>query len=403
MSNILFDLELTARRHVEETSGLKLQGQYSGQTQKVVESILDKAKGGLLFIDEAYTLGQGMFGSEACDTLVAAMTDPQYAGLVVVIAGYPKDIDDMLARNAGLKSRFTHTLEFPDWEVNDCVEYFVERAKMKEFEIADGGADILQRGFGELHALDGFGNARDVDAVWKATGRFRADRVIAGDDDRELFKEGDLQQATEELINGRSFAKGKHSMIKNTTLDQQLQTPPCMAIDDLNDNLLEDALLITQVPDIDEEVCAVEVNAERIHPGEHASQGVLSDSGRDSGVSDAVWAELQMVKQAEEKYLEKCLAEEAERIRIQAEMEAQLRTKQLAKEAYEHKMRELQIQHEMAAEKKRQKEKVQERLRAIGNCPAGFTWHKCGSGWRCAGGSHCVSDSELNTSFGFNV
>ena len=175
-----------------------------------------------------------------------------------------------------------------------------------------------------------------------------------------------------------------------------------MAIDDLNDNVLEDALLITQVPDIDEEVCAVEVNAERIHPGEHASQGVLSDSGRDSGVSDAVWAELQMVKQAEEKYLEKCLAEEAERIRIQAEMEAQLRTKQLAKEAYEHKMRELQIQHEMAAEKKRQKEKVQERLRAIGNCPAGFTWHKCGSGWR-AGGSHCVSDSELNTSFGFNV
>jgi len=84
-------------------------------------------------------------------------------------------------------------------------------------------------------------------------------------------------------------------------------------------------------------------------------------------------------------------------------MEAQLRTKQLAKEAYEHKMRELQIQHEMAAEKKRQKDKVQERLRAIGNCPMGFAWHKCGSGWRCAGGSHCVSDSELNTSFGFNV
>lgn len=135
MSNILFDLELTACRHVEETNGLKLQGQYLGQTQKVVESILDKAKGGLLFIDESYMLGQEMFGSEACDTLVAAMTDPQYAGLVVVIAGYPKDIDDMLARNAGLKSRFTHTLEFPDWEDNDCVEYFLERAKMKGFRL----------------------------------------------------------------------------------------------------------------------------------------------------------------------------------------------------------------------------------------------------------------------------
>jgi len=94
----------------------------------------------------------------------------------------------MLARNAGLKSRFTHTLEFPDWEVNDCVKCFLEKANMKGFDIADGGADILQKGFGELQALDGFGNARDVDAVWKATCRFRADRVIASDEN-DLIKD----------------------------------------------------------------------------------------------------------------------------------------------------------------------------------------------------------------------
>ncbi|KAL3783915.1 hypothetical protein ACHAW5_011038 [Stephanodiscus triporus] len=404
MSNILFDLELTARRHVEETSGLMLQGQYLGQTQKVVENILDKAKGGLLFIDEAYTLGQGMFGSEACNTLVAAMTDPRYAGVVVVIAGYPKDIDDMLACNAGFKSRFTHTLDFPDWDVNDCVQCFLERIKMKGFEIADGGADILHKGFGELQALDGFGNARDVDAVWRATCRFRASRVIACNDGRKRFEETDLQQATEELINSRSFAKGKQSMATNATLDQQLQTSQFMESEDLNYNLFEDAPQITQMPEKVEEVRAEEVDTERIDTGEYASQGVLQPAnGRDSGVSDAVWAELQMAKQAEEKYLEKCLAEETERMRIQADIEDQLRLEQLATEAYEQKMRELQIQREMEAAKKRQKEKIQERLRAIGKCPMGFVWHDCGNGWRCAGGSHYVSDSELKKSFSYDM
>ncbi|KAL7555187.1 hypothetical protein ACHAWF_018836, partial [Thalassiosira exigua] len=177
MSDILFDLELTTRKHVEETSGLNLQGQYLGQTAKVVEKALDKAKGGVLFIDEAYTLGQGRFGSEACDTLVAAMTSPKYAGVVVVIAGYPRDIDNMLRSNSGLKSRFTHTLEFPDWDVDDCVNCFVARAEAKGFEIADNGVDLLQQGFKKLKPLDGFGNARDVDAVWRASMRFRADRV----------------------------------------------------------------------------------------------------------------------------------------------------------------------------------------------------------------------------------
>ena len=133
MSDVLFDLGITARKHVEETSGLNLQGQHVGSTKKIVEENLEKAKGGVLFIDEAYTLGEGQYGSEACDTLVAAMTNPQYANIVIVIAGYPKDIDEMLKSNAGLKSRFTHTLEFPDWKAIDCENAVRKRAKLKDF------------------------------------------------------------------------------------------------------------------------------------------------------------------------------------------------------------------------------------------------------------------------------
>lgn len=300
MSDILFDLELTTRRHVVETSGLKMQGQYLGQTQKVVENNLNQARGGLLFIDEAYTLGQGMFGSEACDTLVAAMTDPQYAGLVVVIAGYPKDIDNMLARNAGLKSRFTHTLEFPDWEVDDCVKFFLKKAKMNGFEVPGKGDKILQLGFRALQARDGFGNARDVDAVWKATCRFRADRIIIKGDERKQFAESDLQQATEELINGRNFAREKQPMTKNFALNQQ-QTPPCMDLEDSAYKHHNDAPIIMQAPDEMEEVCANEKNERTIQTGQDKSEEALqSDNGRDPNVSDEIWAELQIAKVTEE-------------------------------------------------------------------------------------------------------
>lgn len=79
-------------------------GEYVGQTKKKVQQKLDAARGGVLFIDEAYELGKGTFGEEALTTILAAMTDPEYK-LVIIIAGYPKDMEKMLARNVRLKSR----------------------------------------------------------------------------------------------------------------------------------------------------------------------------------------------------------------------------------------------------------------------------------------------------------
>ncbi|CAK9039190.1 Protein CbbX, partial [Durusdinium trenchii] len=99
MARILFQLRLLGSENVQETSGLNLTGEYVGQTKKKVEEKLDAAKGGVLFIDEAYELGKGRFGAEACTAIVAAMTDPKYKGVVIIIAGYPGDIDKMLNTN----------------------------------------------------------------------------------------------------------------------------------------------------------------------------------------------------------------------------------------------------------------------------------------------------------------
>jgi hypothetical protein len=334
MSKILFDLDLSSRNHVEETSGLNMQGQYVGQTKDVVESLLDKAKGGVLFIDEAYTLGQGSFGSEACDSLVAAMTNPEYAGVVVVIAGYPKDIDDMLQSNAGLKSRFTHTITFPDWNPNDCVDYYCKKAQSNGFVLRGNAVSILQSGFQKIKELDGFGNARDVDAIWNAATRHRADRIVQMGMPRskeKCFEETDISEAFSELIKGRTAADGKASL-RRRDLDGPLCEPPV----DLSETPPSFSYCESKIDD-NSIVCKADVVAFK-DIAESPSDTELN--GRDSGVSDADWMELQRAKEEEDRYAEQCKAEEEERRRVEAEFAAKLRAKQLAEEAYQKKMEE---------------------------------------------------------------
>ena len=85
-----------------------------------------------------------------------------------------------------------------------------------------------------MHSLEGFGNARDVDAVWKATKRYRADRLMRSNAAGKQFEESDLQQAVDELIKGRSLAKGKKSMVKRAVqsepLSPQLKPNPLLGI-----------------------------------------------------------------------------------------------------------------------------------------------------------------------------
>eukprot|EP00956_Cyclotella_meneghiniana_P042881 scaffold249342_cov62-Cyclotella_meneghiniana.AAC.2 len=400
MSKILYDLNLTGRNHVEETSGLEMQGQYLGQTQVQVRSLLDKAKGGVLFIDEAYTLGQGQFGSEACDSLVAAMTNPEYAGVVVVIAGYPKDIDDMLRSNAGLKSRFTHTISFPDWDPSDCVNCFTDRAQSKGFKLPDNSALTLGSGFKKLATLDGFGNARDVDAIWKAASRYRSDRIVSTDnlDSKEKsFEESDISKAFHEILAGRTAAEGMTSL-RTRHIDDSLSQPPACENNETPSFNYDNSESIDEF--INQETCTVQEDTEESSDEKPENNQA---EGRDIGVSDEVWMELEQVKEAEKRYVEQCKAEEEERKRVEAEIEAQLRAKKIAEDAYRKAMEELQRQRELAAERERKKEMIKQKLRAIGNCPMGFVWHKVGNGWRCAGGSHYVSNEVLNKSFGYDI
>lgn len=166
MANILYQLDIISSDKPIETSGLDLTGEYVGQTKKKVTDILDMACGSVLFIDEAYELGKGIYGWEAMTTILAAMTDPRYSSLVIIIAGYEKDIDSMLNMNPGLKSRFTQYFNFEDWLQSDCQVFFLNLAKRDNYILEDGIDEMLLENFEKLRNRPGFGNGRDVNRIW---------------------------------------------------------------------------------------------------------------------------------------------------------------------------------------------------------------------------------------------
>ena len=116
------------------------------------QSKMEEAKGGVLFIDEAYSLGEGNYGKQAQEKLLAMMTEPEYSDnkMLIILAGYAEDIHAMLERNQGLKSRFGKTLMLPNWEAQHCLEYISHHASDAGFALDKAALPPLRSGFEQL-------------------------------------------------------------------------------------------------------------------------------------------------------------------------------------------------------------------------------------------------------------
>lgn len=121
--------------HLIEVERADLVGEYIGHTAQKTRDLVRKAIGGVLFIDEAYSLARGGekdFGKEAIDTLVKAMEDHKNQ-FVLILAGYPAEIDDFLMTNPGLPSRFPIQIEFPDYTVDQLIQISELMAKERDY------------------------------------------------------------------------------------------------------------------------------------------------------------------------------------------------------------------------------------------------------------------------------
>jgi hypothetical protein len=181
LAQIFRTLGVLDRGHLVETDRSGLVAGYVGQTAPLVTRRFDEADGGMLFIDEAYTLargGEGDFGREAIDTIVKLMEDRRDR-IALVVAGYPDEMAAFLDANPGLRSRFPTTIEFPDYGTADLLTIFESICEAKRYELDDAGRAELRNILDAAPRTKGFGNGRFARNLFESAIGRQATRLAA--------------------------------------------------------------------------------------------------------------------------------------------------------------------------------------------------------------------------------
>ena len=164
-----------------ETDRADLVAGFVGQTALKTQHLLEAAIGGMLLIDEAYALsrgGENDFGLEAIDTLVKFMEDHR-DDLAIVAAGYVAEMADFIDANPGLKSRFTRTINFPDYTTDELVSIFLGLGERTCYVCSDDAAAKVRRMIEAEPRTHGFGNARFIRNLFETAVAHQAMRVVS--------------------------------------------------------------------------------------------------------------------------------------------------------------------------------------------------------------------------------
>lgn len=171
--------ELPQGHLVEATRG-DLVGEYMGATSIKTRAVIDSARGGVLFIDEAYSLalGEGLYdyGKEAIEELLSAMENHR-DNLVVVVAGYEREMDRFLDSNAGLRSRFATKISFRDLTDMELALIVQDLARANDYEFAVGTKEAVRMAFSNYPRDRNFGNGRSARNLFEAMVTTHAQRV----------------------------------------------------------------------------------------------------------------------------------------------------------------------------------------------------------------------------------
>ena len=181
LAKIYKNLGVVSKGHLVETDRAGLVAEYVGQTAVKTNKIIDSALDGVLFIDEAYSLiggGESDYGKEAIATLLKRMEDNRDR-LIVILAGYTKNMKDFIDSNPGLQSRFNRYIEFPDYSAEELLQIFEANMKKYEYHFGEGAKEALQQYFAnEVANKDAnFGNGRLVRNVFEKTLERQANRL----------------------------------------------------------------------------------------------------------------------------------------------------------------------------------------------------------------------------------
>jgi hypothetical protein len=405
---------------VIECSATDLIGQYVGQTGPKTIKQLELGLGSVLFIDEAYRLGEGPFAQEAINELVDSMTKEKFAGkMVIILAGYDNHMNRLLSVNEGLSSRFADEVIFSPLSPENCLSVLKNVLGREKVVISDIG-DVTQHEpflglISQLTKLPSWGNARDMITLGKSMIR------TAYQDNLPATTDGLLP------LSYKSAMECIGSMVKDKQSRAAVIQHPKI-----------DSLMPSQTMDSPREAPKLSFNtstssrANNNDAGEEPQTALPrpvdpDEVSRDAGVSDAIWAQLQndkiaaeakaqrfldeqrkleelMKKQeeTEKKAMAEAVVEKEAKNEVEAEARERLRIREEArlralKAKAERERIAKELERRRAEEEKRRKQEAQAqaKLRQMGVCCMGFQWIKQAGGYRCAGGSHFVGDAQL--------
>ena len=201
MADVFRSLGILSRGQLVEADRSKLVAGFAGQTAIKTNQLIDSAMGGVLFIDEAYTLkssDQDSFGAEAIDTLLKRLEDDR-GKFICIVAGYTDQMHDFIDTNPGLKSRFTQTIHFDDYTPDELTEIFLHLAQDKNFTIDDDTRAAIHRQFEQLYLRrdKNFGNAREARRIFNEAVERQSQRLVKLMNDPG-FQEKDMYSLTKD-------------------------------------------------------------------------------------------------------------------------------------------------------------------------------------------------------------
>jgi SpoVK/Ycf46/Vps4 family AAA+-type ATPase len=234
LGRIYQKMGLLSKGHVHEVDRTTLVGEYIGQTAPRTKKAIDEARGGILFIDEAYSLARSGddskdFGKEVIEVLLKEMSDGK-GDIAIIGAGYPKEMEDFINSNPGLKSRFSHYFSFEDYLPEELYAIALYAAKNKEVVLTPEADNFLKEQLVEAYRRrdHSFGNARFVHGIIEEAKMNMGIRLMKLPNVNELTKE-DFEVITLEDIRP-IFAANERKKLNLSINDKHLQE----ALDELN-------------------------------------------------------------------------------------------------------------------------------------------------------------------------
>ena len=253
MSRIYKSLGILSKGHLVEVDRSGLVAGYVGQTATKTSAVIEKALGGVLFIDEAYALNgktENDFGQEAIDTLLKAMEDHR-EDLVVIVAGYDRLMDQFIHSNPGLESRFNRYLHFDDYTIDEMMAILELDLRKGQYQLSEDAKEAARQYIKDANTSSiSFGNARGVRNIFERLLVAQANRLSTCEaptkedlmtitaEDVRAARESDEKMAAAEKAQQALIQSAEQTLAELTALSKDIPVkldPPVKADEPKND------------------------------------------------------------------------------------------------------------------------------------------------------------------------